>query len=156
MGTEAPVHAGVSTGSVAHCVAMSGPFLVCDAVLKAPISVSVDCRTRLMCTFGCSFSYCAIIDFIHWFAPGASLSPQYQYVSVPAYLASVPFAPLPLLPPPHAATRATTATSVAAASAPRVRLRRCGPVSTLPPPQKTCPHARACTFRTLPDQHRSW
>src|ERR1700742_5074171 len=130
MGTEAPVQAGVSTGSVAHCVAMSGPFLVCDAVLKAPISVSVDCRTRLMCTLGCSFWYCAIIDFIQSFAPGASLSPQYQYVRVPAYLGSEPLPALPLLLPPHAATAsATAAVSAAAASTPRVR--RCGPVSTL-------------------------
>src|ERR1700748_705799 len=109
MGAEAPFHAGVSTGSVAHWVAMSGPFLVCEAVLKAPISVSVACSTRLMCTLGCSCWYFAIIAFIQLFAPGASLSPQYQYVRLPAYFWSLPLALLPPLEPPQA----TTSTAVA-------------------------------------------
>src|SRR5712692_7648470 len=38
IGTEAPFQAGVRTGRVAHCVAMSGPLLVCAAVVKADVS----------------------------------------------------------------------------------------------------------------------
>src|SRR4051794_13944904 len=149
MGAEAPVQAGVSTGSVAHWVAMSGPFLVCEAVLKAPISVAVACSTRLMCTFGCCCWYLAIIAFIQLFAPGASLSPQYQYVRLPAYFWSLPLALLLLLPPPpQAAISAAVTTSAAAASAPRARMPRCGPVSTVASSSEDVTHARACTFRT--------
>ena len=52
----APFQAGVSTGSVAHCVAMSGPLLVWAAVVNAEVSVSVDCGTIVILTFGCAFS----------------------------------------------------------------------------------------------------
>ena len=52
----APAHAGVSVGSVAHCVAMSGPLFVCAAVVNAEVSVSVDWVTTLILTFGCAFS----------------------------------------------------------------------------------------------------
>src|SRR5262245_35366095 len=56
IGTDAPFQAGVSTGSVAHCVAMSGPLFVCAAVVNADVSVSVDCVTTVILTFGCAFS----------------------------------------------------------------------------------------------------
>ena len=56
MATEDPFHAGVNTGSVAHCVAMSGPLFVCAAVVKADVSVSVDCVTTVILTLGCAFS----------------------------------------------------------------------------------------------------
>src|SRR3954447_10264126 len=94
---------------------MSGPFLVCEAVLNAPISVSVDCSTSLMCTLGCNCWYFAIIAFIHLLAPGASLSAQYQYVKSPDYASSPLFAPPPelLLLPPHAATSAASVTASA-------------------------------------------
>src|SRR3954454_3154131 len=96
---------------------MSGPFLVCEAVLNAPISVSVDCSTSLMCTFGCSCWYFAIMAFIHLFAPGASLSAQYQYVRLPAFASSVPLLALPLEPPQAAASAAVVKTAAAVTSA---------------------------------------
>ena len=43
-------------GSVAHCVAMSGPLLVWAAVVNAEVSVSVDWMTIVILTFGCAFS----------------------------------------------------------------------------------------------------
>ena len=43
-------------GSVAHCVAMSGPLFVCDAVVNAEVSVSVDWMTTVIFTFGWDFS----------------------------------------------------------------------------------------------------
>src|SRR3954464_12102111 len=42
IGPVPPAHAGDSVGSVAHCVAMSGPLFVWAAVVKAEVSVSVD------------------------------------------------------------------------------------------------------------------
>src|SRR6185437_11172384 len=80
MGTEDPFQAGVNTGSVAHCVAMSGPLFVCAAVVNAEVSVSVDCVTTVILTFGCAFSYRATCCLSQLLAPGASSSPQYQYV----------------------------------------------------------------------------
>src|SRR6266516_2332330 len=84
IGTADPIHAGVRVGSVAHCIAMSGPLFVWAAVRKAPIRVSVAWTTSLTCTFGCSRSYFAIIAFAQSFAPGASLSAQYHQVRSPS------------------------------------------------------------------------
>src|SRR4051812_5855134 len=109
---------------------MSGPFFACDAVLNAPISVSVDWGTSLILTFGWAASYFEIIAFIHWLAPGASLSAQYQYVSFPSPALPPPLVLLlpPLEPPPQAATTAAVATSAAA------RAARVLSVRTMPSP----------------------
>ena len=57
---------------------MSGPLFVCAAVVNAEVSVSVDWVTTVILTFGCAFSYSATCFFSQLFAPGASLSAQYQ------------------------------------------------------------------------------
>src|SRR5580765_4859816 len=59
---------------------MSGPLFVCAAVVNAEVSVSVICLTTLILTFGCAFSYAATSLLSQPSAPGASSSPQYQYV----------------------------------------------------------------------------
>src|SRR5436190_4964484 len=59
---------------------MSGPFFAWAAALKAGTRPFVVWRTVLIVTFGCFFSYSAIVWASHSLAPAASCSPHHHIV----------------------------------------------------------------------------
>src|SRR3954453_19876243 len=107
----APPQTCVSTGPVAHCAPMSGPFLAAAAAWNVAMNVSVAWGTTLIVTFGCAASYAFTEAASAAFAPGASSLPQNHIVrltfslldAVPVAAAAVePAAELDGEPPPHA------------------------------------------------------
>src|SRR6516164_434306 len=89
---------------------MSGPLFVWAAVVKAEVRVSVDWVTTLILTFGWDFSYSATWPFSQLFAPGASLSAQYQYVKLALLGSSPDLAVFDAAPATNTAALRTTAT----------------------------------------------
>src|SRR4051812_38135310 len=80
MAVTAPPQTCVSTGPVAHCAAMSGPFFAAAAAWKVAMNVSVACGTTLIEMFGWAASYAFTASPMASFAPGASSLPQNQKV----------------------------------------------------------------------------
>src|SRR5436305_3219617 len=58
----------------------SGPFFAAAAALNAGTRPLVVSSTVLIVTFGCFFSYFAIVSASHAFAPAASCSPHHHIV----------------------------------------------------------------------------
>src|SRR5919204_5579085 len=109
---------------------MSGPLPAAAAVWNAGIRPSVVCRTVVILTFGCSFSYAPMLDCSQLLAPFASCSPHHHIVRwtgpfgivLPVGNSGLPDEELPPPDdPPHAgtATAHSPAATTLAAERPR-------------------------------------
>src|SRR5438067_5648483 len=91
---------------------MSGPFFAWAAALNAGTRPLVVWRTVLIVTFGCFFSYSAIVCASHFLAPAASCSPHHHIVRLTFPVGNARGdCPVPPNPTPAAASAATEAAS---------------------------------------------